>query len=256
MRYMIEKVGHVLDLFSFKHPEWGVSEVARELAIPKSTTSEIMASLSTQGLLDRTSAGRYRLGWRFFHMSQIVLDNTDFCVEARQMMRELAERYGLTSHLAVLDKGQVLRVEKLQATQAVQFILPHGGARLPAYCSSLGKILLAQQPWHEVRQVLEGQDLCPLTPHTITSLDRLAEELEQVRRQGYACDREEVTAGMCCVAAPIYDQDGQTLAAMSISVPASRFYANQNTYTAIIQKATQSVSASLGYRNRLSNNHS
>src|ERR1044071_516803 len=111
MRYMLEKVSHVLDLFSYKHPEWGVSEVSRALAIPKSTTSEIMASLAAQGLLARTDAGRYRLGWRLFHLSQVMLDNTDLCIESRQVMRELAERWGVTSHLAVFDKGQILRVE-------------------------------------------------------------------------------------------------------------------------------------------------
>ncbi|HLZ60312.1 MAG TPA: IclR family transcriptional regulator [Ktedonosporobacter sp.] len=248
MRYMMDKVGHVLDLFSFKRPEWGVSEVAQTLAIPKSTTSEIMASLVTQGLLYRTEAGRYRLGWRLFHLSQVLLDNTDFCIEARQVMRELVERWGETSHLAVLDKGQVLYVEKLQGTPAVQILLSQVGGRLPPYCSGVGKVLLAHRSWHEVTAMLEAQDFQAFTPNTITSLDRLAEELAEVRQLGYACDHEEVALGLCCVAAPIYDQDGHVLAAMSISVPAYRFYPKQDTYMTIILKAAHSVSESLGYR--------
>lgn len=190
MRYLMEKVGNVLHLFTFKHPEWGVGEVAKTLGLPKSTTSEIMASLAHQGLLFRTDEGRYRLGWRLFHLSQVLLDNTDFCIEARQVMHELVERWGETAHLAVLDQGQVLYVEKLQGTPAVQILLSHVGGRLPAYCSGVGKVLLAHQECPQIMALLEQQGLHPFTPHTITSLDRLAEELEAVRQQGYAYDHE------------------------------------------------------------------
>ena len=109
-------------------------------------------------------------------------------------------------------------------------------------------MLLAHRPWHEVTTLLEEQDLKPFTLHTITSLDRLAEELEQARRQGYAYDHEEVAAGLCCVAAPTHDLTGHVLAAMSISVPAYRFYPKQDTYTTVILKATERISEALGYR--------
>lgn len=248
MRHMMEKVGNVLNLFSFKCPEWGVSEVAKTLALPKSTTSEIMASLADQGLLRRTDEGRYRLGWRLFYLSQVMLDNTDFYIEARPVIYELVERWGETFHLTVLDEAQVLYVEKLQGTPAVQILLSRVGVRLPAHCSGVGKVLLAHRTWHEVTTLLEGQSLKPFTPNTITAFDRLAEELEQVRRQGYAYDHEEVVLGLCCVAAPIYDQNGHALAAMSISVPAYRFYPKEETYTTIILQAAQRISESLGYR--------
>ncbi len=248
MRHMMEKVGNVLNLFSFKRPEWGVSEVAKTLAIPKSTTSEIMASLATQDLLRRTDEGRYRLGWRLFYLSQVMLDNTDFYIEARQVMYELVERWGETFHLTVLDEAQVLYLEKLQGTPAVQILLSRVGARLPTHGSGVGKVLLAHRTWHEVTTLLEEEGLKPFTPNTITSFDRLAEELEQVRRQGYAYDHEEVIQGLCCVAAPIYDENGRALAAMSISVPAYRFYPKQEIYTTIIVKATQRISKVLGYR--------
>lgn len=248
MRHMMEKVGNVLNLFSFQQSEWGVSEVAKALGLPKSTTSEIMASLAAQCLLTRTDGGRYRLGWRLFHLSQVLLDNTDFCIEARKVMRELVERWGETSHLAVLDEGQVLYVEKLQGTPAVQILLSHVGGRLPAHCSGIGKVLLAHRDCKEVTALLEVQGLRAFTPHTITSLDRLAEELEEVRKQGYAYDHEEVALGLCCVAAPIYDLDGHVLAAISLSVPAYRFYPKEDTYTMTIVKAAQRISEALGYR--------
>lgn len=94
MRQTIKKATQVLDLFSLERPEWGVSEVARTLRAPKSTTSELMASLSDQRLLSRTARGRYRLGWRLFELSQTLLDTTEFRVEACRVMEELMRCWG------------------------------------------------------------------------------------------------------------------------------------------------------------------
>ena len=86
------------------------------------------------------------------------------------------------------------------------------------------------------------------TPNTITDLDKLAEELEQVRHRGFAYDHEEVALGLCCVAAPIQDVDGKVIAAISLSVPAYRFYPQQDNYTSIILKTATRISEKLGYR--------
>ena len=248
MRNLLDKVGKVLDLFSQQQPEWGVTEVAHILDIPKSTTSEIMTSLVTQGLLSHTSSGRYRLGWRLFELSQVLLDDTAFCVEARIAMQELVERWGETTHLAVLDGVQVLYVEKLQGTPAVQILLSRVGARLPAHCSSVGKVLLAHQEWQKVADQLEAQIATPFTPNTIVSLEILSSELAKIYQQGYACDREEVVVGLCCVAAPIHEPYGKVIAAISISVPAYRFYPQQEHYTEMTLKTAQTISHRLGYR--------
>ncbi len=114
----IEKATQVLDLFSLERPEWGVSEAARTLKLPKSTTSELMSSLANQRLLSRTAKGRYRLGWRLFELSQALLDTTDFRIEARRVMEQLVKARGETVHLAVLDGVQAVYVEKLQPTPA------------------------------------------------------------------------------------------------------------------------------------------
>ncbi len=214
------KAGKVLNLFSFKQSEWGVSEVAKALEIPKSSASDIMASLADQGLLNQIKGGRYRLGWRLFELSQVLLDNTEFCTEARKAMQELVERWGETTHLAVLESAQVVYVEKLQATPAVQILLSRVGARLPAHCSGVGKVLLAHQEWSKVTRF----------------------------RRGYAYDHEEVALGLCCVAAPIRDIDGKVIAALSLSVPAYRFYPQQDNYTSIILKTATRISEKLGHR--------
>jgi len=250
--HTVSKAGKVLNLFSFQQPEWGVSEVARTLTIAKSTASDIMASLADQGLLSRMSGGRYQLGWRLFELSQILLDNTNFCVEARKVMQEMVERWGETTHLAVLEGMHVVYVEKLQATPAVQILLSRVGGQLPAHCSGVGKVLLAYKDWHKVIVLLGDQEMVAFTPNAITTLDVLESRLEHVRKCGYAYDHEEVVLGLCCVAAPIRDIDGKVIAAMSMSVPAYRFYPQQDNYTMIILNAAQHVSEQIGYRSEKS----
>jgi DNA-binding IclR family transcriptional regulator len=242
----IKKAMQVLDLFSLERPEWGVSEAARTLQLPKSSTSELMSSLTNQRLLSRTAKGRYRLGWRLFELSQTLLDTTAFRIEARKVMEELVRTWGETVHLAVLDGVQAVYVEKLQPTPAVKIMVSRAGARLPAHCSGVGKVLLAHCEREYTAELLEDQGLPALTSNTITDLDALADELERVRERGYAYDVEEILVGLCCVAAPIYDSKGEVISAVSFSVPAYRFHPRRDEYTAAILDAARHISESAG----------
>ena len=242
----IEKVTQILDLFSLERPEWGVGEVARALEMPKSTTSELMSSLADQRLLGRTGKGRYRLGWRLFELSQTLLDTTEFRIQARRVMEELVGCWEETVHLAVLDGVQAVYIEKLQPAPAVQSRITRSGARLPAHCSAVGKVLLAHSEWEHVAESLEHQGIPELTPNTITDPDALADELERAREQGYAYDHEETLVGLCCAAAPIRDLRGTVVAALSFSVPAYRFGPREDEYTAAILDAARGISEDAG----------
>jgi len=175
MSLTIRKVMRVLDLFSLEYPEWGVSEVARALGLPKSSTSELMSSMTDQRLLSRRARGRYRLGWRLFELSQTLLDTTEFRSEARKAMEGLVRCWKETMHLAVLDGVQAVYIEKLQPTPAVKIRITRAGARLPAHSTGVGKVLLAHSEWEYVAERLEDQGMPELTPNTITNLDALAE---------------------------------------------------------------------------------
>jgi DNA-binding IclR family transcriptional regulator len=248
MSRTINKVMRVLDLFSLERPEWGVSEVARDLKLPKSTISELMSDLADQRLLSRTVKGRYRLGWKLFELSQTLLDTTGFRVEARRVMEELVRSWGETVHLAVLDGVQAVYLEKLQPIPAVKIRITRAGARLPAHSSGVGKVLLAHCEWEYVAERLEDQGIPELTENTITDLDVLAEELERVRERGYAYDNEETTIGLCCVAAPIYDSIRTVVAAVSLSIPAYRFCPRKEEYTAAILDAARRISEDAGVK--------
>ena len=247
MLQTVQKAAQVLRLFTPRQPEWGVTEVAAALAIPKSGAHALLRTLAAEGLLQRTPNGRYRLGWSLFELSQTLLDSSALLRAARPVMERLVAGWGETAHLAVLVDGQVLYVEKLQGDRALEIVLSGVGKRLPAHCSGVGKVLLAHQPWETVLQIVQRTGLVSFTPNTIRTVEQLREELERVRQQGFAYDQEEVMVGLCCAAAPIYDESGQVIAAMSLSVPAYRFYPNRQRLTTAIVDAARRVSEELGY---------
>lgn len=247
MRQLVDKIGTILSLFSFERFELGVSELSVELSWPKSTVSEILASLVRQGLVERTPRGRFRLGWRIFELNQVLLESTPLVREGRRAMQELVERHGESSHLMVLERHQAVIVEKMQASLATQILMSRVGLRLPAHCSACGKLLLALRPWEEVRMVFENVELQPFTPATITDLGVLERELAEIRVCGIAYDREEIVPGLTCVAAPIRNEDGKPIAAISISIPSYRFAGGETSYIEMIRSVALRVSRQLGY---------
>ena len=240
----VDKIVQILDLFSVENPEWGVSEVGRGLRISKSAASELMASMEAKRLLRRTSRRRYRLGWRFFEFNQTLLETTEFRTEARQILEDLMDTFKETVHLTVLDDVQAVWVEKLQPTPAVKIPASGIGARLPAHSTAGGKMLLANCEWERVAEIFVHQGLPALTPNTITTLDNLETELEQVRHAGYAIDDEAACLGLCCVAAPVYDDKNEVVAAASLSIPAFRFHEKTEKYIAAVLEAADTMSHS------------
>lgn len=247
MRQLVDKIGTILSLFSFERSELGVSELSAELSWPKSTVSEILASLVRQGLVERTPRGRFRLGWRLFELNQVLLESTPLVRESRRAMQELVERHGESSHLMVLDRHEAVIVEKVQASLATQILMSRVGLRLPAHCSACGKLLLALLPWDEVRRVFAMVELKPFTPATLTDLGGLERELAEIRERGVAYDREEIVPGLSCVAAPIRNDEGKPIAAISVSIPSYRFAGGEPGYIDMVRGAALRVSHKLGY---------
>ncbi len=242
----VEKVVQILELFSKENPEWGVSEVGRALRISKSAASEMMSTMETERLLRRTSRRRYRLGWRFFELSQTLSETTEFRTEARDILEGLMETWNETVHLAVLDGAQSVWVEKLQPTPTVKIPASGVGARLPAHSTAGGRMLLARCEWDQVAESFAHQGLPALTPNTITTLDGLKAELEQVGYRGYAIDDEAACVGLCCVAAPVYDDKGEVVAAASLSIPAFRFHEGTEKYVSAVLETADMMSGSKG----------
>jgi IclR family transcriptional regulator, KDG regulon repressor len=241
----IGRAGEVMRLFNGAKPEWGVTEMAACLELPKSTAHDVLTSLAEVGLIRRTESNRYRLGWGLLSLSQVLLATTEFRNRGLQVMSTLVDELGETVHLGVLDGPDVVYLEKLQGTRAVQVSLSGIGRRVPAHCTALGKTILADLSWDEVQANFRLPTVLPgLTANSKTRLAELRTELAQVRRQGYAYDVEEAAPEICCVGAPIRDAAMGVVAALSVTVPAYRFVKEKAKYTKCVTKAAASMSFS------------
>jgi DNA-binding IclR family transcriptional regulator len=245
MLLTIESAGRVLSLYTRESPERGVTEVALALGISKSKAHALLASLASVGLLRRTQHGRYRVGWRVLSLNRVLAETTDFHRQARPVLAALGARYGELVHLGALDDGQVVYVDRVKGTHAVQIDASSLGNRLWAHCSGLGKVLLAHLPQAARDEFLDRHGLPALTPNTITDRCALEAELAEVRRRGYALDRGEIVADVHCVAAPIVIPGPTVVAAISMAAPSYRFQARKDVYCHAIARAGTYISQRL-----------
>ena len=235
----------ILKCFSFERPELGITEIAGELGLHKSTVHRIMATMADEGFVERESSGRYTLGWRLFELGEAVHSRWSSGKLARETLETLVAQIGETAHLAVLDDSQVLYIEKVESPRMLR--MPSSvGRRDPAHCTALGKVLLASLDEAALLSLIYGHPLVSLTPNTITDPDQLREEVRRVREQGFAVDREEYEIGLMCVAAPILDDTGRTCGAISIAGPTSRIQDSLDKHVSAVREACRVLSAQSG----------
>jgi IclR family transcriptional regulator, KDG regulon repressor len=246
----IRQAGDVLELFTRQDPEWGVREVARRLEIPKSNAHQLLASLEAIGLLHRMVTGRYRLGFRLLTLGQFLLANTPWRDVAHRVLVQASTDLHETLQVAVLDGGNLIYVDKVVGEQPDSIRSAHSnpGNSVPPFSSALGRILLASKSWRVVQTALERHGgLQAKTKHTITNLEDFKSKLIQVARQGFALDLEESTVGVCCIAVPVRNHNGDVIAAISVSVAATRTSGIPDSLRDAIIGQADSLSNSIGF---------
>lgn len=223
MLQTIQKIGPVLDLFTPEQPEWGVSEVASAVGVPRSSAHSLLASLVDTGLLQCRGRGRYRIGWRVVEMGQTLRASVDVQAAATDPMQQLFETFGETTHLAVMDRYKTLYVDKIPGNHVINVMGARVGTHVDMHCTAIGKVLLAACDPEEVERFVTAKPLRRLTSATIVNPAALTHELERVRSTGSAFDAGEAVSEVHCVAAPIRDDLGSVVAAISMSLPVNRF---------------------------------
>ena len=199
----------------------GVTEIAGELGVHKSTASRLVAVLESRGFVEQLSdRGKYRLGYGIARLAGALTVHRDLAQAGRAVCQALAADTGETVNLAILDGGRVTNISEVRGSGAVA-VQTWVGQSTPSHATSSGKVLLAHVPDLQLEALL-GAELPRCTDHTITDLDLLARELDVVRERGWACTVEEYEPGLNALAAPVRDHYGTVVAAISVSAPSYR----------------------------------
>lgn len=213
----VERALSILEAAAARRDGLTNSEVSRKLAIPKSSASYILRTLERRGYLRRDAeSGKYRLGLKILSLGGDAQSNLDLAAVAAPYMRALVEKLRLTAHLAVLDQGEAVYIEKVEAPGFFK-VNTWVGRRMYAHSTSVGKALIAWLPRPEIEMLARHHGLKKRTPKTITTVSRLLAELERVKEQGFAMDDEENSVGARCLGAPVFDGEGNVIAALGMS---------------------------------------
>lgn len=243
----IERAVAILNAFSVDDPELGVTELAERVGLHKSTVHRFMVNLDAAGLVERNPrTGRYRLGLHIFELGGLVMQQMNLWDEALPFLESLVRDTGETGHLAVLDGGEAIYIERVEARRALR--VPSAiGRGYPAHATNLGKVLLADLPRERVAEIVSERGLAAYTPNTITDLGALEAELESIRERGYAIDDEEYDEGLRCIGAGVRDHSGHVVSALGIGGPVTRITPERvDELAGLVMAAASGLSRRLG----------
>ena len=251
-RYSIETLERglsVLSLFSNDTSELTLTEISRSADINMTTSLRIASTLEGAGYLRRDpETKRYRPSLKVLQLGFSALHSMDIRQSARPYLERLSKETGETVSLAVLDGLEIVYVDRIRNRQIVGVVLGMG-SRLPAHCTSMGKAMLAYLPEDQLKARLNGAVLAACTGNTIVEIDSLAADLAKVRRRGYAINNQELAVGLRAVAAPIWGEHGQVVAAINVSgstetVSRSRL---KQEFVPLLSTTSAEISQSLGF---------
>lgn len=216
----VDRAINVLELLA-RDGEAGITEIAAELEVHKSTASRLVSALETRNLVEQLGQrGKYVIGFGIVRLAGAAMGRLDLAKLGNQTCQALAESLGETVNIAVADDGVAINISQAFGSAAVT-AQNWTGRRTPLHATSSGKVLLAYMPEDKCEPLLRHR-LEQYTPRTTTAPDALRAELRQVRHDGYATSFEELEVGLHAVAVPIHGADGEVIAAMSASGPSYR----------------------------------
>ncbi len=244
----------ILSTFHSDRPLIGVSELSRGLELSRSTVHRYVATLAKLGYLQQDpDSKRYRLGPKVLDLGFSALNSMDLLEVSAPHLRRLSDETQRTVNVAILDGTDVVYIERCRAARPGQQEIDlnlHVGARLPAYCTAMGKAILAFVSEERLEEVIERIDFVPRGPNTLTDPKAFREELVKIRASGIAINDEELAYGLRSIAAPIYSQSGDVLAALNLAIHrtiVSMEELVERFAPAVIQTAND-ISLSMGHR--------
>jgi IclR family pca regulon transcriptional regulator len=245
-------------LASFKpaNPLLGISELARALDLNRSTAHRYVGTLASLGYLEQDGSTRkYRLGPRVLDLGFSAINSMELPELARPRLQHLSDETGLTVNMAILDGPDIVYVERVRSARRGQSEIDlnlHVGSRLPAYCTSMGKVLLAFLPDEARAAALDATELVRRGPNTLTQRRRLEAELNRVRESGIAVNNEELAHGLRSIAVPIRGRSGAAEAAINIAAHRTMVSLDNlvRRLGPALERTAAEISTRAGYRTR------
>jgi IclR family transcriptional regulator, KDG regulon repressor len=246
---VLDRVVQILDCFGPDRSDLRLGELESASGLPKSTLYRLLEALRAHRLVGfDEAAGAYHLGLKLFEMGSAAVERLAVDAHAHPILDELATVSGETAHLCVLDGADVVYIAKVECTRTLR--IPSAvGQRNPAYCTGVGKAILAHLSSEQIDACIAATTMHPYTKKTLTSSGNLKANLRQIVAQGFAIDDQEREEGVRCVAAPVRDHSGHVIAAISIAGPSMRVTKERvPELAAHVIRAANEISARLGYR--------
>ncbi len=245
---VLDRALAALAILADRSSECSLAELCIELKLHKSTVHRLMMVLEQHRLVVKNpDTGRYRLGLKLFELGSKAIEGLDLRAGARPYLDRLQNEFSETVFFCILDDGQVFYMEKVESQQSVRTACTVG-SRAPAYCTAVGKAMLAELTEKEVDNVIRRWGLKAITKNTIRTAAALRTELKAVRSRGYAIDDEEKEEGLRCVSAAVRGHSGKLVAAMSVSGPAFRITKERIPEIGrVMMQAAGELSKELGY---------
>jgi IclR family transcriptional regulator, pca regulon regulatory protein len=243
----------ILGCFTPKRPVLGIADIADDLGMSRSTTHRYVITLVALGYLEQGASRKYRLGLRVTDLGMSALNSTGLREHAHPYLEELRQRTSYTTNLGVLDGTDVLYVDRVRSFRRGQGRIDldlHTGSRLPAYCTAMGKLLLANLPEPEQRDLLAEIKLTKRGPNTITSKKALREELDDILSEGFAVNDQELAADLYAIAAPVRNEARDVVVAVNLAAHSSMISLEElvDALGPHLVSTADRISARLGYR--------
>lgn len=243
----VERALALLQYLARHEGEHGVRALAEAQDLSPSTTYRLLETLAATGFVRQNrQTERYSIGVAAVQLGIAALGALDLTAVAPPALRELVAETGESAFLAVLDDTEVVYLLKEEGRHSIR-TTARLGSRRPLHCTGLGKALLAALPPRDAAALLARAGMSRQTAQTITDPERLLAQLAEVRARGYATDREEVEDGLACVAAPIRDYRGVTIAAVSMAGPVARVLPYEERFGQQVAATAAQISTALGY---------
>jgi IclR family pca regulon transcriptional regulator len=254
-RYNIEALARgleILGLFTFDTPSLSFAEIVTALKSNKSTTFRVLSTLQAMGYLERVPATRrYRPSLKVLQLGFTAINRLEVRQVARPYLEQLAQELDETVSLCVLNGTDVVYVDRVRNRAIVGVVLDIG-SHLPAHCTTMGKILLADLPPKDLESFLNGAELTRYTARTVTEKEALFTEFSQIRRNGYALSNGELAAGLRAAGTAIRDNSGKVVAAINVSGSATTISLRRlkKEIVPALMRAAARISLALGYASR------